>query len=190
MVLNYDTFIVFTGTYSSVDDAMHDFETVRSLYTDLKIIDTYDAAVLEKQSNGKVKIVKKHEQPTREGMKLGAGLGLATGVAIALFPGAAIGAGLLAATTAATTGAGALIGALAGHVSGGMSRDDLKELGETLDAGSAGLVVIAAANIEEKVEKALKKAVKTIRKQVKANLKDLEKELEQAAKEDAALVKS
>ncbi len=186
MLPNYDTFIVFTSTYSSVDDAVHDFETVRSLYTDLKIIDTYDAAVLEKQANGKVKIVKKHEQPTREGLKLGAGLGLATGVAIALFPGAAIGAGLLA----ATTGAGAIIGALAGHVSGGMSRDDLKELGETLDAGSAGLVVIAASNIEEKVQKALNKAVKTIRKQVKANLKELEQELEQAAKENAVLVKS
>lgn len=185
MVPNYDTFIVFTSTYSSVDDAIHDFDAVKSLYTDLKIIDTYDAAVLEKQSTGKVKIVKKHEQPTREGLKLGAGLGLATGVALALFPGAAIGAGLLA----ATTGAGAVVGALAGHVSGGMSRHDLMELGEALDTGSAGLVVIAATNIEEKVEKALKKAVKTIRKQVRANLKDLEKELEQAAKEDGVLVK-
>jgi uncharacterized membrane protein len=182
---NYDTFIVYTSTYSSAEDAVHDFETVKSLYTDQKIIDTFDAAVLEKQSNGKVKIVKKHEQPTHEGLKLGAGLGLATGVAIALFPGAAIGARLLA----ATTGAGAIIGAVAGHVTGGLSRNDLKEMGETLDAGSAGLVVIAASDIEEKVRTAMKKSVKTMRKQVKANLKELEKELAQAAKEESVLVK-
>jgi len=185
MLPKYDTFIVFTATYSTVDDAVHDFETVRSLYGDLKIIDTFDAAVLEKQPTGKVKIVKKHEQPTREGLKLGAGLGLATGLAVALFPAAAIGAGLLA----ATTGAGALIGALAGHVTGGLSRNDLKELGEALDTGRAGLVVIAASDIEEKVRNALKKAVKTIRKQVKADSKELEKELERAAKEEAVLVK-
>jgi uncharacterized membrane protein len=164
---------------------VQDFEAVKSLYHDLKIIDTFDAAVLEKRPNGKVKIVKKHEQPTREGLKLGAGLGLATGLGIALFPGAAVGAGLIA----ATTGAGATIGALAGHVAGGMSRSDLKELGEAMDTGTAGLVVIAATNIEEKVRNALKKAVKTIRKQVKANSKELEKELEQAAKEEAVLAK-
>jgi len=185
MIPNYDTFIVFTGTYASVEDAVQDFKSVESIYNEQKIIDTFDAAVLEKQPNGKVKIVKKHEQPTREGLKIGAGLGLATGVAIALFPGAAIGAGLLA----ATTGAGATIGALAGHVHGGLSRADLKELGETLDSGTAGLVVIAATNIEEKVRAALKKAVKTIRKQVKANSKELEKELEQAAKEEPVLAK-
>lgn len=185
MSTNYDTFIVFTSTYSNVDDAVHDFETVKSLYTDLKIIDTFDAAVLEKQSNGKVKIVKWHEQPTMEGLKLGTGLGLATGVAIALFPGAAIGAGLIA----AATGAGAVIGALAGHVTGGLSRGDLKEMGETLDTDSAGLVVIAASNVEEKVRTALKKAAKTMRNQVKANLKELEKELAQAAKEESSLAK-
>lgn len=185
MLPNYDTFIVFTSTYSNVEEAVHDFEAVKSLYDELKIIDTYDAAVLEKKNSGRVRIIKKHEQPTRDGLKIGAGLGLATGVAIALFPGAAIGAGLIA----ASTGVGAIFGALAGHVTGGMSRADLKDLGETLDAGSAGLIVIAASNVEEKVEKALKKAVKTIKKQVKANLKDLENELEQATKEDGVLVK-
>ena len=185
MLPRYDTFILFTGTYPNVEDAVHDFEAVKGLYHDLKIIDTFDAAVLEKQPNGKVRIVKKHEQPTREGFKLGAGLGLATGVAIALFPAAALGAGLLA----ATTGAGAVIGALAGHVMGGLSRSDLKELGETLDTGKAGLIVIAASDLEEKVKNALKKAVKTIRKQVKADSKELEKELEHAAKEEAVLAK-
>jgi uncharacterized membrane protein len=185
MLPKYDTFIVFTSTYSNVDDAVQDFEAVKAIYRDQNIIDTFDAAVLEKAPDGKIKIVKKHEQPTRDGLKLGAGLGLATGLAIVLFPGAAIGAGLLA----ATTGAGAAMGALAGHVSGGMSRGDLKELGESLDTSTAALVVIAATDLEEKVRNVLKKAVKTIRKQVKADSKELEKELERAAKEEPVLLK-
>src|SRR6516165_9069972 len=166
---DYDTLVVFTSTYASVDDATHDFEAIKTLYHDLKVIDTFDAAVLEKQPNGKVKIVKKHEQPTRDAAKTGAGLGLATGLVVALFPGARIGAALVA----ATTGIGAAIGAIAGHVTCGMSRGDLKEMGETLETGSAGLVVIAASNVEEKVRTALKKAVKTIRKQIKADRKAL-----------------
>ncbi len=194
MISDYDTFMVFTSTYSNLDEALHDFETVKSLYSDLKLIDTFDAAVLEKQTDGKVKIVKKHEQPTEDGLKIGAGLGLATGVALALFPGAAIGAGLAAVlagagVAAAGAGTGAAFGALAGHVAGGMSRRDLQELGEALDSGSAGLVVIAAANVEEKVRAALKKGVKTISKQVKASMKELEKEIEQAAKDESLALK-
>ena len=40
----------------------------------------YDAAVIERREDGKVKIVKKHETPTRVGGVLGGGAGLATGV--------------------------------------------------------------------------------------------------------------
>lgn len=69
MISDYDTFVAFTSTYSNVDEALHDFETVKALYGDLKLIDTFDAAVLEKQANGKVKIVKKHEQPTEDGVE-------------------------------------------------------------------------------------------------------------------------
>ena len=66
------------------------------------------------------------------------GVGLATGLVVVLFPLAAIGGGLVA----LTTGGGAVLGAIAGHASAGMSRHDLKELGEHLDAGQAGLVVV------------------------------------------------
>jgi hypothetical protein len=41
-----------------------------------------------------------------------------------------------------------------------MSRNDLKELGEHLDAGQAGLVVVAVSDMEAKVEAAMKRAEK------------------------------
>src|SRR6478735_878074 len=136
-----DTFIAFVGVYASKDDAVDDYEAIKDLHTELGLIDAYDAAVVERRDDGKVKIRKKHETPTRAGGVLGGGVGLATGLVIALFPAAAIGGGMLAATSSG----GALVGAVAGHVTAGMSRKDLKELGEHLDNGQAGLVVAAAS---------------------------------------------
>ena len=71
---------------------------------------------------------------------------LAAGVAAALLPPV----GILGAL-AVGAGGGAAIGAVTGHASGGMSRGDLKELGETLDEGTAGLLVVYEANLQEQV---------------------------------------
>src|SRR5580765_3951905 len=129
----FDTFWMYAGVYADVDDALVDYEVVKDLHTEAGLIDAYDAAVIERRADGKVKIRKKHETPTRAGGVLGGGVGLATGLVIVLFPAAAIGGGLLA----ATTGGGALLGSMAGHAAAGMSRSDLKEIGEQLDAGQA-----------------------------------------------------
>ena len=171
-----DTFVAYAAVYDRVDDALADYEAIKDLHTEVQLIDAYDAAVIERRSDGKVKIVKKHETPTRAGGVLGGGVGLATGLVVALFPAAAIGGGLLA----ATTGGGALLGAVAGHAAAGMSRKDLKELGEQLDAGQAGLVVVAVSDIGAKVEKALARAEKVEKKQLEADAERLEAEASEA----------
>src|SRR5918993_962360 len=104
-----DTFMVFVGVYDEVADAESDYELIKDLHTEAGLIDAYDAALIERRADGKVKIAKKHETPTRVGGVMGAGVGLATGLVVALFPFAAIGGGLVA----ATTGGGAVLGALA-----------------------------------------------------------------------------
>ena len=171
-----DTFFAYSGVYANVEGALADYDAVHDLHTKAGLIDAYDAAVVERKENGKVKIVKKHETPTRVGGVLGGGVGLATGLVIALFPAAAVGGGLLL----ATTGGGALLGAVAGHAAAGMSRSDLKELGEALDAGEAGLVVVAVADMESKIEAAMKHAEKVESKQLKADQKQLETEAKEA----------
>jgi uncharacterized membrane protein len=171
-----DTFFAYSGIYANVQDALEDYDAVHALHTEAGIIDAYDAAVVERKENGKVKIVKKHETPTRVGGVLGGGVGLATGLVVALFPAAAIGGGLLL----ATTGGGAILGAVAGHAAAGMSRNDLKEMGETLDAGQAGLVVVAVADMEAKVKTAMKRAQKIEAKALKADQKELEAEARKA----------
>lgn len=172
-----DTFFAYEGIYSNVDDALEDYELVKVLHTELGLIDAYDAAVIEHKENGKVKIVKKHETPTRVGGVLGGGIGLATGLVIVLFPAAAVGGGLLLGTTAG----GALLGVIAGHAAAGMSRNDLKELGEALDTGQAGLVVVAVADTQSKIEAAMKRAQKVHAKEIKADHTAIEEEAKQVA---------
>jgi uncharacterized membrane protein len=174
--MSFDTFFLFAGTYASVDDATADYDAVKDLHTKAQLIDAYDAAVIERRSDGKVKIVKKHETPTRVGGVLGGGFGLATGVVIALFPAAAIGGGLLA----ATTGGGVALGALAGHAAAGLSRKDLKELGEQLDAGTAGLVVVGVSDMEAKIKDAMKRAEKLDEKKLNADTAQLEVDAKEA----------
>jgi uncharacterized membrane protein len=165
-----DTYFAFIGVYSDLDRAKADYEAIKDLHTEAGLIDAYDAAIVERTESGKVKIVKKHETPTRVGGVAGGGFGLATGLVIALFPAAAIGTGLLA----ATTGGGALLGSLAGHAAAGMSRKDLKEAGEQLDAGTAGLVVVGVSDMEAKIERAMTKADKVAATQVKADAEQIE----------------
>jgi uncharacterized membrane protein len=167
-----DTLLVYVGVYDSVADAEADYQLVKDLHTDADLIDAYDAAVIERRDRGKTKIVKKHETPTRVGGVLGGGVGLATGLVVALFPFAAVGGGLLAGTAAG----GAILGAVAGHAAAGMSRHDLKELGEHLDTGQAGLVVIAVSDMGAKVEEAMKRAAKLEQKEIQADTAELERD--------------
>jgi uncharacterized membrane protein len=173
------TFMAYVGVYPNVADATADYELVKDLHTDAGLIDAYDAAVIERRPDGKVKITKKHETPTRVGGVLGAGVGLATGLVVALFPFAAIGGGLLA----ATTGGGAVLGAVAGHAAAGMTRSDLKDLGERLDTGEAGLVVVAVSDMGAKVEEAMRRAEKVEARELRADTDDLERDAGAAADE-------
>jgi uncharacterized membrane protein len=172
-----DTFLAYVGVYNSAADADADYEAVKDLHTKAHLIDAYDAAVIERRADGKVKITKKHETPTRVGGVLGGGAGLATGLVIALFPFAAIGGGLLA----VTAGGGAVLGAVTGHAAAGMSRKDLKELGEHLDAGQSGLVVVAVSDMGAKVEREMKRARKVEARELKADTASIEADAKSAA---------
>ena len=106
----FDTFTVLVGVYPDVESAEADYDLVKELHAEERLMDGYDAAVIHRREDGKVKITRKHETPTRVGGVLGGGAGLATGLVVALFPFAAVGGGLLAATSAG----GAILGAVAG----------------------------------------------------------------------------
>jgi uncharacterized membrane protein len=175
----FDTFTVLVGVYPDLESAEADYDLVKELHKTERLMDAYDAAVIHRREDGKVKITRKHETPTRAGGVLGGGAGLATGLVVALFPFAAIGSGLLVATSAA----GAVLGAVAGHAAAGMSREDLKDLGESLDAGEAGLVVVGVTDMEARIASAMRRSEKLQKKQLKADAQALERDAKEASGE-------
>jgi uncharacterized membrane protein len=168
-----DTYMLVAAQYVDEQDALADYDGVEQLYRDLDVIDTYDAAVVTKDDSGKVRIVKKVEEPTRHGAVAGLVVGLAVGALVALFPAVAIGAGL--AVGGAT---GAAIGATAGHVARGMSRQDLMDLGELLDSGTSGLVVVAATDVADRVETAISRGKDVLKKQVQLDADGLKADID------------
>ncbi len=172
-----DTLYVVAASYENVDDAIADYEAIKQLYYAVKTSDDFDAAVIEKDDEGKVHIVKKHEQPTRHGAAVGMGWGLAAGVVAALFPPV----GILGAL-AVGGGAGAAIGAVSGHASGGMERDDLKEVGQVLDDGQAGLIAVYATNMADQIAQNIKTANRIVSKATDMQADALAAELKSAEK--------
>ena len=158
----------------SVDGAKADYEAVHDLHTKEGLIDAYDAAVIERKENGKVKIVKKHETPTRVGRGRRWNRRPRHWPRHRAVPGGCD----RRRAAGATTGGGAVLGALAGHAAAGMSRKDLKELGEHLDAGQAGLVVVAVSDMGAKVEAAMAKADKVEKQQLEADTAEIQKDAE------------
>ena len=73
------------------------------------------------------------------------------------------------------------VGAVAGHAAAGMSRHDLKDLGEHLDAGTAGLVVVAVSDMGAKVERAMERAAKLEQKELKADTAAIERDAASAS---------
>ncbi len=161
---------LYAAIYNDIDDAEADYEAVFDLHA-AGAIGTFDSAVIRKEDDGKVRVTKT-EKPTQHGAWTGAGVGALVGI---LFPPAILGAAIV--------GAGA--GGLTGHLSGGISRGDLKDLGDELEAGTAAVIVFGESRIEEQLEKALTRANKLIEKQVNADAEELERQIDAAAKEGA-----
>jgi uncharacterized membrane protein len=154
---------VFVGVYPDQDAAHADYEALRQAHSE-GLVGTYDAADIYKDEEGKVH-VHKHEKPTQHGAWTGAAVGAVIGV---LFPPSVIGAGVV--------GAGA--GGLIGHLWHGMSRSDMKELGEALDAGQAALVVVGRSRVLEQAEKLLTRAEKMLEQEIAgADAERFEREL-------------
>ena len=152
-----DGVFIYIGTYASEVDARTDYDLVKELHSQ-GAVGTYDAAVITKDDDGKVH-VNKDETTTRHGAWGGAGVGALVGI---LFPPSIIGSAIV----------GAAIGGVSGHLWKGMSRADVKEFGDVIDAGEAALVIVGETKIEAYLEKAELKAQKRATKELEVDKKD------------------
>lgn len=164
-----DVFL-FVGAYKSEGDARADFDAVKALHSE-GVIGTYDIALVTKDDQDRVH-VKKHEKPTEHGVWTGVAVGALVGI---LFPPSII----------ATAAVGGATGGLVGHFWRGMSRSDVKDLGELIDDGQAALVVVGESKFEQYLDRAFARAQRRTQKRVKADAKEIEREIDAAAKQGA-----
>jgi uncharacterized membrane protein len=167
MAKQTEPIFLYLAAYDDAADAELDYEAVFDLHA-AGVIGTFDAAVVEKE-DGKVR-VHKTEKPTQHGAWTGVAVGALAGI---LFPPSIIGSAIV----------GGAAGGVIGHLWRGMSRGDLKELGEFLDDGQATLVVVGRSKLGEQLEKATARARKVGEKQLAADVDELNAELDSAAKE-------
>jgi uncharacterized membrane protein len=163
-----DGMFLYIGTYPSEAAARADYEIVKELHS-VDAVGTYDAAVVTKDSSGKVH-VDKDEMATRHGGWGGAAVGAVVGL---LFPPAVLGSAVV----------GAAAGAVGGHMWRGISRSEVKELGDVIDTGEAALLVVGASTLEKALDKAELKAEKHIAKDLDVSTKDVDAAVKDAAGE-------
>jgi uncharacterized membrane protein len=154
---------VYGAVYADREDAEADYEMLLVAHS-ADLVGSYDVALMYKDDEGKVH-VSKHEKPTQHGAWTGAAVGALVGV---IFPPAVLGAAAV----------GAAAGGGIGHALRGMSRKDVKELGQRLDEGQAALIVIGESRVQEQLDKALTRAQTSEEREVDADGKQLAKELD------------
>jgi len=76
---------------------------------------------------------------------------------------------------------GGVIGGVSSHLAKGMSRAQAKELGDFIDPGEAGLLVVGESKVEEAIAKAVTRAEKQTAKELDVDPKDVDRIMHDAA---------
>jgi uncharacterized membrane protein len=163
-----DSTFIYVATYPDEAVARDDYQVVKDLHAG-GLVGSYDAAVITKDASGRI-----HENKDETATRHGAWWGIAAGAAVGLiFPPSVLGA----------AAAGGVIGGVTGHLSRGMSRSRAKELGDFIDPGQAGLIVVGEARVEDAIQRAVTRAEKETTEELDVNPKDVDKTLQQAVGE-------
>ncbi len=163
-----DSTFIYVATYPNEGSARDDYQVVKGLHSG-GLVGSYDAALITKDANGKV-----HENKDETATRHGAWWGVAAGAAVGIiFPPSVLGA----------AAAGGIIGGVSGHLAKGMSRSRAKELGDFIDPGQAGLIVVGESKIEDAIQKAVTRAEKETAEELNVDPKDIDRTLQQAVRE-------
>ena len=159
-----DTPIVLAvATYADRQAALDDYEEIKSAKR-AGDFDHLAVAVVTKGADGNLDI-DRHDSSAKHGAWGGALLGAAILVAA---PAAAVGAGVVGVGTAVGVGGGATVaglsgaGGLAGHLHRNIPKDTVREMGDLLDSGESGLIVVAVDKKGTDIAPLLMRATKTV----------------------------
>lgn len=169
-------FAAIAAQYVDADQAAADFDRLAAHFKDSEHKhESFDAALISRGLGGELTVVRREDSGKHHGTKTGLKIGLATGLAVALFPAVALGGALVVAG-----GSGAGIGAIAGHISRKAPSKDLEAISETLDAGSAGIVLVVDPADADEVETLLANAVTLTRRDLAVDSEKLNDEVDEA----------
>jgi uncharacterized membrane protein len=157
-----DTAFALVAVYDDTVRADEDFAAIEDAAGD-RGVHLHDLAIVRHQEGGRVEFVRRDARSAAHGAEAGVIVGALVGI---LFPPA-----LPALLVGAAAGGG--LGGLIGHLWRGLSRDDLRELGEAVEEGETAIVAIGTARGMELIEAALRHAVRTVRREIDADLGDL-----------------
>jgi uncharacterized membrane protein len=159
---------VLVATYPDETAAREDYQVVKDAHK-AGLVGSYDAAIVTKDRSGKV-----HENKDETATRHGAWWGIAAGAAVGvIFPPSIL----------ATAAAGGVIGGVSGHLARGMSRSEARELGDFIDPGQAGLIVVGENKVADAVKKAVTRAEKQTAKELDVDPKDVDRALQEAVKQ-------
>jgi uncharacterized membrane protein len=167
-VANTDGTFIFVATYPDEAAAREDYQVVKELHA-RGLVGAYDAAVVTKDAKGKV-----HENKDETATRHGAWWGVAVGAAVGV---------IFAPTVIGAAAVGGVIGAVTGHIAKGMPRSTAKELGDFIEPGQAGLLIVGESKVEAAIQKAVTRAEKRIAHQLDVDPKDVDKTLQEAVDE-------
>ncbi|RUM77353.1 MAG: hypothetical protein DSZ12_00350 [Sulfurovum sp.] len=173
---NLQNVAVYIGTYSDLSAVNSDYKSVIELRLDNEMSDVFDAAIIKKTDLDNVLIIKKYESPTIEGGLIGGGVGLVAGLLATLFPELAVTEAMVGEASALS----AAVGATAGHLDAGMSRSDLKDIGNSLQEGEYALIVTAMTDVGDRIEAAMSASEQYIQKKLNVDMDKLNKEIDKA----------
>jgi uncharacterized membrane protein len=159
---------VLVATYPDEVAARDDYQVVKEAHA-AGLVGSYDAAIVTKDARGKV-----HENKDETATRHGAWWGMAAGAAVGvIFPPSIL----------AAAAAGGVIGGVSGHLARGMSRSEAKDLGDFIDPGQAGLIVVGESKVQEAIQRAVTRAEKQTARELNVNPKDVDRTLQDAVKE-------
>jgi uncharacterized membrane protein len=153
-----ENLIGYAGVYADVEDAKADFEIIKAAHRE-KWIGSYDAALFEKDAEGKVRVLDTDATQRKDGAVVGAVVGAVLGV---IFPPSIL--------VSAAVGAGA--GAVVGNLAKGWMSGDVKELADELEPGESGIILVADATFDAGAERLMKRAKKMAKQEVDAQAAD------------------
>ena len=159
---------VLVATYPDEVAARDDYQVVKEAHA-AGLVGSYDAAIVTKDARGRV-----HENKDETATRHGAWWGMAAGAAVGvIFPPSIL----------ATAAAGGVIGGVSGHLARGMSRSEAKDLGDFIDPGQAGLIVVGESKVQEAIQHAVTRAERQTARELNVNPKDVDRTLQDAVKE-------